>query len=131
MAKNHMPEVAKMLGVEIGEWFRINEIGHYHPTLYRLENSGAWDENDNVADDIIPALITGSYEIIKLSWKPKFKEGYYYPCTYEQKIFYTLWVNSTFDYAMHNLGMCYKTIKEARENFSKDYKKLTGKGLEE
>lgn len=128
MAKNYMADVAEMLGVELEEEFMIPnkavilKISAKDGLMYKFKDEGEWQSG---ASD----LLMGEVEIVKLPWKPKFKEGYYYPCTYEQEVFYALWVGSTLNYAMYNLGMCYRTREEAEAHFAEDYKKLTGKEL--
>lgn len=131
MAKNYMADVAKMLGVELGEEFKVAVRGCSYDTLYYFDKRGAWDEDDQVADAIIPALLTGSYEIVKLPWKPKYNEEYYYPNVPVRSVVATIWSDATRDYALYNLGMCYRTREEAEAHFDEDYKKLTGRELKE
>ena len=133
MAKNYMAEVAKMLGVELEEEFTVPnkvatlKISAKDGLMYKFKDEGEWQSGASDLQD----LLIGEVEIVKLPWKPKNKEGYYYPCTYEQEVFYALWVGSTFNYAMYNLGMCYRTREEAEAHFAEDYKKLTGEELEQ
>lgn len=129
MAKNYMAEVAKMLGVEFGEEFKVAERGCSYDTLYYLDSRGAWDADGQVADAIIPALMTGFYEIVKIPWKPKYGDNYFYLWLSTKKIYGDCWTGNTYDYAIYNLGMCYRTQEEASEHFAEDYKKLTGKEL--
>lgn len=132
---NYMAEVAKMLGVEIGEEFKLKdssgEIRNTHRFKITINGLCKFIGNTWVCHNWIGDLLIGKYEIVKLPWKPKNEEGYYYPYTYEQEVFYALWVGSTLDYAMYNLGMCYRTKEEAEEHFAEDYKKLTGEELEQ
>lgn len=133
MAKNYMADVAKMLGVELEEEFTVPnkvatlKISAKDGLMYKFKDEGEWQSGASDLQD----LLIGEVEIVKLPWKPKNKEGYYYPCTYEQEVFYALWVGSTFNYAMYNLGMCYRTREEAEAHFAEDYKKLTGEELEQ
>lgn len=134
MAKNYMADVAKILGVELGEEFKIDGDELISGRIFKIDETSLlekdmgnyWGEPDTRLEE----LLCGDLKIVKLPWKPKNKEGYYYPCTYEQEVFYALWVGSTFNYAMYNLGMCYRTREEAEAHFTEDYKKLTGKELE-
>ena len=130
---NYMAEVAKMLGVEIGEEFKIKQcygIFKISDTEGLLWKSLGQNERETRPQEL-RLVIKKAIDIVKLPWKPKNKEGYYYPRTYEQEVFYALWVGSTLDYAMYNLGMCYRTREEAEEHFAEDYKKLTGEELEQ
>lgn len=74
MAKNLMPEVARMLGVKVGEKFKIK--GHEGLT-YRFNDDELIFNDDNNAKIYIASSVTftgllnGKVEIIKLPWKPK------------------------------------------------------------
>ena len=133
MAKNYMAEVAKMLGVEIGEEFRIRSYdGILIGKTFKFTNDGLTNnEEHRLSDSCFRRLLIGKYEVVKLPWKPKNEEGYYYPNVYNQEVFYDFWVGTTTNYAMYNLGMCYRTREEAEEHFAEDYKKLTGEELEQ
>ena len=135
MAKNYMADVAKMLGVEIGEEFNLKncsaEVVCTH--RFKLTMGGLCEFRDNtwVCHDTIGDLLTGEYEIVKLPWKPKKGEDYYYPNVNEMSVDIYDWRGDIFDYAIKALGMCYRTKEEAEAHFAEDYKKLTGEGLEE
>lgn len=131
MVKNYITEIAKMLGIELEEEFMVSnkiaifKISAKNGLMCKFKDDERWEYD---ALDL-QALLLGDLEIVKLPWKPKFKEEYYYPNTYEQRVFFALWTGSTLGYAMYNLGMCYKTREEAEAHFTEDYKKLTGKEL--
>lgn len=76
MTKNLMPEIAKMLGVEPGEEFKIKG---YDPTCWfdldGLHFDG-WVAEDE-EDAMLHNLICGEAEIIKLPWKPKKGDVYF------------------------------------------------------
>lgn len=72
---NLIPEIAKMLGVELGEEFKIK--GHEELT-YRFARDRlqlTYDNNielsDLAAKVAFVALLNGKDEIVKLLWKPK------------------------------------------------------------
>lgn len=80
MAKNYMQDVARMLGVELGEEFKIKD---FEP-VYKLTDYGLCVKVDSVewhemSGDSFIQLIKGDYEIIKLPWQPKKGDEYYYP----------------------------------------------------
>ena len=66
MAENKMKEVAKLLGVELEEEFRINGLSY----KYKLSNSGLMCWSDNLQrwyiTSIVGELLTGERKIIKL-----------------------------------------------------------------
>ena len=66
MAKNKMKEVAKLLGVELEEEFRIDGLSY----KYKLSNYGLMCWSNNLQrwyiTSIIGELLTGLDEIVKL-----------------------------------------------------------------
>ena len=63
MAKNYMPEVAKMLGVEIGEEFGIEQEEN---DLFIINENGLWNKrNCGRYESILHFLLIGLYTIIK------------------------------------------------------------------
>lgn len=75
---NNMEQVATLLGVELGEKFRISG----YRSIYYFDEKGLWREDIDkaVRSDELNGLLNGTYEIIKLPWAPKVGEKYYY-CT--------------------------------------------------
>lgn len=81
MSKNLIPQIAHMLGVELGEEFQIKEYGE---RIYRFDNSGLQLIYDNgvrnlniTANMALSCLLSGDIEIVKLPWKPKMDERYW------------------------------------------------------
>lgn len=140
MAKNYMTEVAKMLGMELGEWFKISKNAKICEELtYKFTPRGLYVEFidnegtyhfDAVDGKYWAGILNGEFEIVKLPWKPKFDDEYYCTSVQQRCVRKCHWSNITEDYALHVLGMCYRTKEEAEEHFAEDYKKLTGKELE-
>ena len=66
MVQNKMEEVAKLLGVELGEEFKIK--GHYYKYKLSKEGLSFWVANSQewVYSSIIGELLTGEFQIIKL-----------------------------------------------------------------
>lgn len=129
MAKNYMAEVAKMLGVELGEEFNLKDCsGEAESTnRFKITMDGLHEFWDNtwMHHDWIGDLLIGEYEIVKLPWKPKKGDDYYFPSVADKNVDIYDWRGDNFDYAIKALGMCYRTRKEAEEHFAEDYKKLT------
>lgn len=78
---NLIPQIAQMLGVELGEEFKIKEYGE---RIYRFDNSGLQLIYDNgvrnlniTANMALSCLLSGDIEIVKLPWKPKMDERYW------------------------------------------------------
>lgn len=123
MSKNLIPQIAKMLGVEIGEEFKTkgdNEL------TYRFTNAGLKLTHDSgieladvSANVAFVDLVNGKDEIIKLPWKPKAGEQYY---SFGGRFFGdptvwividVIWQGLAYDVAMFDKGWVYRTKEEA------------------
>lgn len=142
MSKNLMPEVAALLGVEIGEPFYILENGKHKciysdNDLYKITEKGL--ANINNTDGcyeyhaywrvILTELLLGEFSVEQLPWEPKYGECYYCPSIRQRKVMQPMWVGDTRDYAMKAIDMVYRTQEEAEAHFAEDYERLTGKPL--
>ena len=81
---NLIPEICKMLGVELGEEFKVRSIfgGSPNNKIYHFGTKELFythEKNQNKIKDeyTLTELINGDCEIIKLPWKPKKGETYY------------------------------------------------------
>lgn len=119
MAKNLIPGIAKMLGVELGEKFKIK--GHEELT-YRFDSDGLKLTHDSgielakiSANVAFVDLVNGKDEIIKLPWEPKVGETYYSFCRFlgEWCAWQQQWSNHPFDLALLAKGWVYRTQEEA------------------
>ena len=125
MAKNLTPEIAKMLGVEIGEEFKVK--GEDELT-YRFDSDGLKLTHDSgielakmSANIAFVDLVNGKDEIVKLPWKPKKGETYY---TFEllngKWIVHLLWwIDSPNGYALLDKGWVFRTKEEAEDALPK------------
>ena len=129
MAKNLIPEIARMLGVEIGEEFKVKGreyIFHFVDNgliAYRTDGSALPYENC-LAHFLW--LINGEEEIVKIPWKPKKGDGYY---TFE--IFRGKWVvrslwwtGAPCNYALLDKGWVFRTKEEAEDALPKVAKEM-------
>ena len=122
---NHMPEVAKMLGVELGEEFEIvfPEPCSCHATAMftdegvRIINTDVYDIY-NFKAYVLRDLCTGAYGIKRKPWKPKEGESYYVVET-NGSIGVEEWWSETMDMNYYKLGNCYRTREEAEANRDK------------
>ena len=132
MAKNLMPEVAALLGVEIGEKFIIENAEHNLQVV--LVADGLHVTKDDFLGSsnskLLQNVLCGLFGVKKLPWEPKKGDTYYYPNVYLGAVKSYDWQNATFDFAMKALGMIYRTREEAQAHFAEDYERLTGKKLE-
>ena len=119
MGKNLMAEVAKLLGVEIGEKFQIKN----KPGLFWLTHFALINDRENFSRGIT-FLITGEFEIVKLPWKPKDGENYW--TVEEYGLLYDSWDNDMMDYSYLKLGNCFRTKEEAEANADRIRKEIMG-----
>ena len=139
MAKNLMPEIAKMLGVEIGERFKVrkedSEIYYFTDVAFLKQVNDAESEDyvgDLEEEDLLVLyyLLSGKETVVRLPWEPKYDERYYIPSVSNQCVQEYFWKEYTLDFAMKALGMIYRTKEEAEAHLAEDYERLTGKKLE-
>ena len=126
MAKNYMADVAKVLGVELGEEFKISNDAHiYRITKYGVEYMLAdkmWDR-DTFA---LLKLLNGEIEIIKLPWQPKTNEAYYRPSRKFFGVTSEVWTDNPYDYAFKEAGMIFRTKEECEAALPELRKKYLG-----
>lgn len=137
MAKNLIPEIIKILGVEYGEAFKIRrpdyevcEKGIYAffegEGLMKKNEQGEFDSSSSIEFE---DLCLGNYEIVKLPWEPEYKEYYYWPSVKQKIVMRSAWWGATDGYCLKALGMIYRTRAEAEAHMAEDYERLTGKKL--
>lgn len=132
MAKNFMAAVAKLLGVELGEEFIIENADRKEIVLLAMDGFHVIQPNNVLSPDhgrLLSKVLQGLYEVKKKPWVPKYKEYYYCPSITQRRVIEFLWLGDTRDYAMKAIGMVYRTKEEAEAHFAEDYEKLTGKPL--
>ncbi len=122
MSKNLIPEIAEMLGVELGEEFKIEGreyIFHFVDNgLVACRTDGSELRRENCLAHFL-WLINGEEEIVKLPWKPKFGEKYYsFGGRYigDPSIWIVvdvIWNGLAYDVAMLDKGWVYRTREEA------------------
>ena len=124
MAKNLIPEIARMLGVEIGEEFKIKGR---EGAIYKFIVDGLLVSDDD-AEKVYTAthvplvgLVRGDIEIVKLPWKPK-KGDVYFTFTLMGDKWGThsyWWGGFPDEYALLDKGWIYRTEKEAEAALTK------------
>ena len=132
MAKNCMAAVAKLLGVELGEEFIIENKDHKETVVLAADGFHVIQPNNLVGPDhgkLLSKVLQGLYEIKKKPWVPKHGEMYYILNTGALMVESYSWGNSTFDLAVKSLGIIHRTEEEAEAHLAEDYERLTGKLL--
>ena len=117
MGKNYMPEVARMLGVEIGEEFDvIYETGQksdWGP--YKITRDGLVDESGNwtLNETAIFNLLKGNYSLQTRPWRPK-KGELFWTINGKGNVEKYHFLNDMCDLALLNMGNCFPTKKAAK-----------------
>ena len=119
---NHMSEVAKMLGVELGEVFEVLEYPSkkFQITNYGIETlqDGEWQCNIAVNSFVFEKLLTGKYTIKRKPWKPQVGNDYWCidPRGMPNEF---VWFDNPGCNACYKIGNCYRTREEAEANRDK------------
>ncbi len=115
---NLIPEIARMLGVELGEEFKVNLNGWNN--TYRFNNNGLYGRTQTekwiAYPELFCLLTTGNAEIIKMPWKPKKGETYYtFELLGDKWVVRSLWWGGfPSEYALLDKGWVYRTCEEAQ-----------------
>ena len=141
---NLIPMIAKELGVEIGEEFKLKQTsGDIKSAKYRFRNIGdqiIYERTIFCGDwtmcsaEEVGLLVLGKHEIVKLPFKPKDGETYWYVRWGHNQcvdIGYGTWTSDDIDYRHLYCGNCFRTEAEAEKHKYEIYEKLTGKKWEE
>lgn len=121
MSKNLIPQIAQMLGVELGEEFKIKGYGEL---TYKFDNDGLRVRCSNDARKFNPtastsftALLAGKDEIIKLPWKPKQDETFYtfgiHATENKWVVVSVKWWDNVKNLALYKIGWVYRSQAEA------------------
>lgn len=118
MSKNYMADVAKMLGVELGEEFDFDCYEYNNP--YRITADGLVDRFGTSFPEQLAFLLLGKLGIIKKPWRPKDGEDYYYiATTANHEPYITTYASRGMDVIRLRIGNFFKTYEEAKANVDK------------
>ena len=118
MSKNLIPEICKMLSVELGEEFKVNLNGWNN--TYRFNNNGLYGRTQTekwiAYPELFCLLTTGNAEIVKLPWKPKKGDTYYtFELLGDKWVIRSLWWGGfPNEYALLDKGWVYRTCEETQ-----------------
>lgn len=121
MAKNLIPQIVRMLGVEIGEEFKVDRY-EYDGLTFKFAENMLMSRSDlkgaewGITYLILSELLGGNAEIIKLPWKPKMFETYRsFDIVYGKLVVcYLKWTGLPYQYALLDKGWVYRTKEEAQ-----------------
>lgn len=127
---NLIPQIAEMLGVEIGEEFEIKD---YKGLVYKFVDDelivNSTDDKGSsglTANMTLVSLLKGKREIIKLPWKPKKGDVYYtFALLGDKWVVRPLWCGGfPNEYALLEKGWVYRSQAEAESALPKVAKEL-------
>ena len=123
MSKNLIPEICKMLGVELGEEFEIKGreyIFHFVDNgLIAYRTDGSVLPYENCLAHFL-WLINGEEEIVKMPWKPKREGTFWTFCINGDddddllEVDWYVWHEDVEDLARLKAGWVYRTKEEAQ-----------------
>lgn len=116
MAKNLIPEIARMLGVEIGEEFKIKGATGVDSTIFWFDLDGLHAETCEMADVTLWQLVLGNETIVKLPWKPRKGDVYFTFVLMGDKwgVGSLRWDGFPNEYALLDKGWVYRSQEEAK-----------------
>lgn len=135
MSENKIAEVAKLLGVEIGEeFFVFNDMGELvGKGKHKFDYKGLWLIYDNKIGSVnqhLIYLLNGTWTIKKIPYKPQLGEDYWSLSLYQDyadvKVCKNKWQNDYIDIMLYRLNFCYTTKEVAEANKSKFQEFLNG-----
>lgn len=124
---NHMAEVAKMLGVELGEEFEIefpapstiSTTAVFKENEFRIVKTDAYIMTPYWNYSVLHSLLVGILTIKRKPWKPKCGEAYWYVTILDGEIDFGIWRDTLRDITLYKLGNYYRTYDEAEANRDK------------
>lgn len=120
MSKNLIPQIAKMLGVELGEEFQVkgdDEMTYiFTDDGLKITYAGGIEISQISTNSAFVALVMGKEEIVKLPWKPKMYEEYWtFGKLGKQWTVGTLsWEELPYEILLLSKGWVYRTRAEAK-----------------
>ena len=123
---NHMKEIAKMLGVELGEEFEIDfkscpsckTTAVFTENEFRVINTDACIVTPYWGANLLQSLLKGDCTIKRKPWKPRHSEVYF-TIELDGEIERNYWNNTWDDKVCYKIGNCYRTEQEAFTNRDK------------
>lgn len=120
MSKNLIPQIAKMLGVDLGEEFQVkgdDEMTYiFTDDGLKITYAGGIEISQISTNSAFVALVMGKEEIVKLPWKPKMYEEYWtFGKLGKQWTVGTLsWKELPYEILLLSKGWVYRTRAEAK-----------------
>lgn len=121
---NYMGQVAKMLGVDIGERFSIRGYDGIlsKPVFYLCDDGLSSDASKDTVtlDTLLSGILSGEIDVEKKPWKPKHGEIFWRYHFNEDCVSQAIFIqNNDYDILLWKIGNSYKTKEEAEADTPK------------
>lgn len=128
MTKNLIPGITKMLGVELGEEFKVVYKTGFE-IICNFTMAGLFvhkGDSGKYEKELLADIICGKAEIVKLPWKPKKGDVYFsFALLGDKWVVRPLWCGGfPNEYALLEKGWVYRTCEEAQAALPKVAKEL-------
>lgn len=122
MPRNIIPEIAKLLDLEVGEEFKVKSDYNFNTRTYKITAQGLKvklvnhpEAKEFNALGMFNSLLVGDAEVVKLPWKPAYRQKYW---TFGLKdgiwvVVPREWEDYPAEYLLFKAGWIYRTEKEA------------------
>lgn len=119
MSKNLIPQIAEMLGVKLGEEFKVvSKEGNEQICNFTMAGLFEHDnkESGSYNKELLAEIVCNNAEIVKLPWKPKMYGEYWtFGKIGEKWIVGTLsWRELPYEILLFDKGWVYRTREEAK-----------------
>ena len=116
---NYYREIAEMLGLELGQEFRI--IDSHERTidaaLFEITEDGLFSKANNLSGKVtlmLDLILSGKCKVVPKPWRPKDGEAYWYWGASSEFADLSHWGGTSSDFALWKLGNCFRTENEAK-----------------
>lgn len=116
---NYYKKIAEMIGVELGEEFNLKENktkNIVRPRYKITQEEGLMysvNRNEFARSLLLLSIINGSYSVVKLPWKPKKGDIYWYYSVSSNQAISTKWIDGFDDLLLWKVGNYFKTKGKA------------------
>lgn len=116
---NYYKQIAEMLGIELGEEFSVIDCRtkERNTSRYKItQEEGIMYSMDGekwCRSALLLSIVNGSYSVVRLPWKPKKDERYWWYSYVCRAACSTKWKGSYSDLIDWKVGNCFKTKEEA------------------
>lgn len=115
---NYYKQIAEMLGLELGQEFRI--IDSHERTidaaLFEITEDGLFSKANNLSGKVtlmLDLILSGKCKVVPKPWELKVGEKYFYYSVSLNRATTRKWCNGNYDLLLWKYGNCFKTEKEA------------------